>query len=138
LAQGAANAAQPAPQPAPQRAPQPVPSALESAAVKVVEAVADTLPVVVLGGLALAATRSSVRVGIGKLLEQSDTLVVAATAALGWGVTQYVKHVDGRFDAAERHVEQRFDAADRARKERFDALKQSLDKVLAETRARLW
>jgi hypothetical protein len=122
-------------------------SALESAAVKVVEAVADTLPVVVLGGLALAATRSSVRVGIGKLMEQSDTLVVAATAALGWGVTQYVKHVDGRFtaaerhveqrfDAAERHVEQRFDAADRAQKERFDALKQSLDKVLAETRAR--
>ena len=85
------------------------------------------------------------RIGLGKLLEQSDTLVVATAAALGWGVTQYVTHVDRRFDA----VDRRFDAADKNMKERFDAaakmeneriaaVQKTLDTLVSESRSRRW
>ena len=114
-----------------------MPSALESAAAKVLQAVADTMPVLAFGALGLAATRSSVRVGVGKLLEQSDTLVVAGIAAMGWGVNKYVEHVDARFDVADKVEKERFAAADNTVKERFsatdkrlDSLKQSVDKLV--------
>lgn len=108
-------------------APPTAPSALERLVDKSADAIADLMPVVVLGGFALAATRSSVRVGLGKLLEQSDTLVVATSAALGWGVTQYVKHVDRRFDAA-----------DRIEKERFDRVMKVLDELVKDVKPRKW
>jgi hypothetical protein len=86
-------------------------------------AVANMMPVLTFTALAFVASRSSVSTAVSELLKRSDTLVVVAGGALGWGVSTYVSHVDKRFDAVDTRMEKRFDATDAILKELRDRKK---------------